>query len=202
VRLNPQRSIGGEANLARRIERERTARGLSYEALAKLLTTAGCSIQGSAIYKIEKADPPRRITVDELVGLARVFDTTIEDLLTPLEVLDKERAQAILKELEQADEGLARAATKLVVHYSELLYLAGEDLELVDYALGHYERAMGVGEESGQLFTLVAEDGKAPSVAVDDSIFRRAMADFYIRLTEQAKEMAVARRKAERETVQ
>lgn len=44
------------------------------------MTDAGCPIQGSAIYKIEKADPPRRITVDELVAFATVFETSAVDL--------------------------------------------------------------------------------------------------------------------------
>jgi hypothetical protein len=49
----------GEANLARRLEYERTSRGLSYEALARAMADAGCPIQGSALYRIEKGDPPR-----------------------------------------------------------------------------------------------------------------------------------------------
>src|SRR5829696_3930790 len=137
-RLNPQRSIGGEDNLARRIERERTARGLSYEALAKHLTEVGCSIQGSAIYKIEKADPPRRITVDELLALTRVFDASIEDLLTPIEVLDDRRAQELLKELDEADDELVATIRKFLDAYSELLDLAASNPELFEYVKGHH----------------------------------------------------------------
>jgi transcriptional regulator with XRE-family HTH domain len=140
VRLNPPRSIGGETNLARRIEKERTKRGWSYETLAKMLTAAGCSIQGSGIYKIEKADPPRRITVDELLALAQVFDTTVEDLLTPIEVLERERAQELLKDLQQHDGELLRTIRRFFDAHSELLDLAAHDRELFDYVQNHHYR--------------------------------------------------------------
>jgi transcriptional regulator with XRE-family HTH domain len=132
-RLNPQRSIGGEHNLARRIEFERTERGWSYEALAKKMTDAGCSIQASAIYKIEKMDPPRRITVDELIALAQVFRTTVENLLTPIDVLQKERAHQLLAELDEADMDLHLAASGVVVKHRELFKLAADDPELFEY---------------------------------------------------------------------
>ncbi len=135
-RLNPQRSIGGEDNLARRIERERSARGWSYEALAKQMTDAGCNIQASAIYKIEKADPPRRITVDELIALARVFGRSIEDLLRPIGVLDKERAHQLLLELDKADLELGWAADRVVAIHVELFEVAADDPDLFEYVEG------------------------------------------------------------------
>lgn len=85
-RPNAHRDIYAEGHLARRIAIEREKRGYSYEGLAERLTRVGCAINGSALYKIEKATPPRRITVDELVALARVFETPIEELLLPPEV--------------------------------------------------------------------------------------------------------------------
>src|SRR5206468_3991414 len=71
-RVNPLRPVGNEANLARRIAAEREAHGWSYEGLAKRMTDAGFPIQSTAIFKIEKGKPPRRITVDEMVGFAKV----------------------------------------------------------------------------------------------------------------------------------
>jgi transcriptional regulator with XRE-family HTH domain len=139
-RQNPMRSVGGEANLARRIERERTLRAWSYEKMAKELTAIGCSIQGSAIYKIEHANPPRRITVDELVALARVFDTTVEDLLTPIEVLDQQRAQDLLKDLDRADTGLLDAIDQVLKIYGEFFIIRDDEPELFDYVFGHHYR--------------------------------------------------------------
>jgi transcriptional regulator with XRE-family HTH domain len=139
-RPNRLRSIGDEANLARRIEWERTRRGLAYEVLAKQMTDAGCSISGSAIYKIEKGSPPRRITVDELVALAKVFETTVENLLIPIEVLEHERAQELLKKLDHADSGLLQAIGELLTTYSELFGLAAHQADLHDYVAGHHFR--------------------------------------------------------------
>lgn len=85
-RPNPPRAIGGERDLARRIGHERESRGMTYEGLAALMTKAGCPIQPSAIYKIEKAEPPRRITVDELVAFAEVFAVPVQNLLLPPEL--------------------------------------------------------------------------------------------------------------------
>jgi len=86
-RPNPPRSIASEQSLARRVAHERETRGMSYEGLAARMTKAGCPIQASALYKIEKSTPPRRITVDELVALAQVFDLSVENLLLPPEAV-------------------------------------------------------------------------------------------------------------------
>ena len=82
-RPNKDRTINSEADLAKRISEERLRRGWTFDGLASRMTDAGCAIKGSAIYKIEKGSPPRRVTVDELVGFARVFETPIERLLAP-----------------------------------------------------------------------------------------------------------------------
>ena len=80
-RQNASRSINAEQDLAALIARERERRGWSYDHLARLISDAGCPIQGSALFKIEKGQPPRRITVDELVALTRVFAMNIDQLL-------------------------------------------------------------------------------------------------------------------------
>jgi hypothetical protein len=55
------------------------------------MTKAGCAINGSALYKIEKGVPRRRITVDEHVAFASVFEVPMEDLLTPPQLLEDRR---------------------------------------------------------------------------------------------------------------
>lgn len=95
-RPNRARTVAAERTLARRIAHEREARGWSPEGLASRMTRAGCSINLSAIYKIEKADPPRRITVDELVGFAEVFGIPVQDLLLPAEIAARADLLAIL----------------------------------------------------------------------------------------------------------
>ena len=72
-RPNKQRTVGAEDVLASRIATERAARGWSYERIAQEMTAVGCPIQGSAIFKVEKGAPRRRVSVDELVALSRVW---------------------------------------------------------------------------------------------------------------------------------
>jgi transcriptional regulator with XRE-family HTH domain len=71
-----------EATLAERIRIERNARGWSYDQLASAMTEVGCSIQPSAIFKIEKGDPPRRITVNEFVALSEVWAIPLDRLVS------------------------------------------------------------------------------------------------------------------------
>jgi hypothetical protein len=80
-RPNRQRSVHAEAQLAQHIVVERDRLGWTNESLAKRMTDLGCPIRDSAIYKIEKGEPRRRITVDELVGFALAFDMSVIDLL-------------------------------------------------------------------------------------------------------------------------
>jgi transcriptional regulator with XRE-family HTH domain len=101
-RPNPPRSIAGEKALARRIAMERDNRGWTYDGLASRMTEAGCPIQPSAIYKIEKADPPRRITVDELLGFSAAFELAVPDLLRPREVVVNERLSRLFDKWEKA----------------------------------------------------------------------------------------------------
>jgi transcriptional regulator with XRE-family HTH domain len=80
-RPNPTRDIAVEADLSRRIAWERENRGWTYDGLARRMKAAGCPMQSSAVYRIEKGEPPRRITVNELVAFSRVFEVSMVDLL-------------------------------------------------------------------------------------------------------------------------
>jgi len=77
------------------------------------MTTAGCPINQSAVNKIEQGDPPRRVTVDELVAFAKVYELEIEDLLLPAHAArDKEIAESYRK---------ISGVGSLVVAYAELV---------------------------------------------------------------------------------
>jgi transcriptional regulator with XRE-family HTH domain len=132
-RLNPGRSIASEANLAKRIAYERHQRELSYEGLASLMTEQGCAIQGSAIYKIEKGDPPRRVTVDELVALARVFDVTTDELLTRMDLIEKRQAKELIDEVNHLTDLLADLTVRLFNYYSQYFALAVDNPALQEY---------------------------------------------------------------------
>lgn len=191
ARPNRRRSIEGESNLALRVQRERAYRGMSYEALAKAMTDAGCSIQGSAIYKIEKGDPPRRVTVDELIALATAFDVGVENLLTPVEVLRTKRGQELLKEIDEGDRALSEAAGRLINSYVEYFDLAAYEPDMREYIDGH-RFSEDVAKESAEipLFS-VTIDGQEQGVKVDDAVFRTGFRAFYLSLVEQAAAVAM-----------
>jgi transcriptional regulator with XRE-family HTH domain len=103
----PKRTPGvleTEENVAAHVQREREARGWSTAELAKRMTRAGCPMNQSAVWRIESGEPRRRITVEELLGFARVFRLSIDDLLSP----DPERAEErqLMQEVEVYLHGL------------------------------------------------------------------------------------------------
>ena len=106
---NPAGSRAGEQHLAERIARERERRGWSYEQLARAMTRAGCPMNQSAIYKIEKGEPRRRITVDELVGFAKVFGTNISALVLDQSIVDDAQAARLFQEWQEAEERVQEA---------------------------------------------------------------------------------------------
>jgi transcriptional regulator with XRE-family HTH domain len=135
-RANLGRSIDSEANLAKRIAYERRRRHLSYEGLASLMTAHGCAIQGSAIYKIEKGDPPRRVTVDELVALARVFDVKIDELhelLKPMELIEKEYAEELINDLNETLDTWSSLLFRTYGAYLQCIALEIENPDLAEY---------------------------------------------------------------------
>jgi transcriptional regulator with XRE-family HTH domain len=108
-RPSPARTAPDEENLARRIEHERTAKGWSYESLAKRMEDAGCKIHPSAIYKIERGEPRRRVTVNEFRAFASVFGIPMDQLLVPEEVWSTGLALELFTQLTAAMEDLKAA---------------------------------------------------------------------------------------------
>ncbi len=127
---NPDRALRREEGLARRVAHERDLRGWSYEGLAKRMTDAGCPINQSAIYRIEKGDPPRRITVDELVGLSLVFGIPLEQLLLPPELAAGEHLGDLLVAWDQAQDAASQANAQEREARSELSEFVAEHPDL------------------------------------------------------------------------
>jgi transcriptional regulator with XRE-family HTH domain len=111
-RPNKPRDVLAESNLAKRIAAERDARGWTNDGLARRMTDAGCAMTGSAIFKIEKGAPPRRIVVDELVAFAKVFGVSVEELLLPPEVAARRELARLVIEWNTSDDEARAAATK------------------------------------------------------------------------------------------
>ena len=83
------RSVDGpdEVNVRRRIQREMDSRGWNAAELTRQLNE-GRDIAQISVYRMVAKDNPRTIRVDDLGALAKVFGTTIEGLLTPVELID------------------------------------------------------------------------------------------------------------------
>ena len=115
-RPNPLRTIQSEETLARRIAYERQRLDMSYAGLAKRMTDAGCAIDQSAVYKIEKGSPRRRISVDELVAMSEVFKVALPDLLLPPELAIDARTHELVENFRQARAAQTAATSKLIEH--------------------------------------------------------------------------------------
>lgn len=90
-RRGPTRSIRAEDHLAARILYEREKRTWSPSGLAHRMTQAGCPMNQTSVWKIEHGQPRRRITFDEAVAFAKVFELSLADLLqSPAEVVGSE----------------------------------------------------------------------------------------------------------------
>lgn len=171
-RPNQARSIASETALAARIAHERKARGLGVDALAKLMTEAGCPIAGSAIYRIESGDPPRRITFDEAVAIASVFGLSLEDLSTPLELVRQTKARDLIAKLDPAIGALSEAVEGVLNLYVELFEITLHDHELSEYVMNHW---FSPGQAEGGRSLIVT--GKGNEVASAE--FENALQDFY-----------------------
>lgn len=75
-----------EDNVADHIRLHREMRGWSTAHLAREVTAAGVPLSQSAVWRIESGNPRRKISVDELIGFAKVFGVSIGELLEPLSV--------------------------------------------------------------------------------------------------------------------
>ena len=105
---NAARTLLTETALAARVAYEREVRGWTYDGLAKRMTDVGCAINQSGLYKIERGEPRRRITVDELVAFSQVFEIPVEQLLLPPELALSRRLGELFIAWNYAAEAAAR----------------------------------------------------------------------------------------------
>lgn len=187
ARPNIGRTIGEETNLAARVQHEREARGWSYEALSNAMTAAGCRINASAIYKIEKGEPRRKITVDELVAFSRVFDVAIDDLLTPMEFFRKERAKEISEEREEGLQQIGKGISMMLTAHIQALQLAVHDYELFEFIQHNwFSMSRDVDDDASPVPLFHLDPGDGETVRVDDSKVREAMLALVIAISEQS----------------
>ncbi|MGC0271718.1 helix-turn-helix domain-containing protein [Pseudactinotalea sp. Z1739] len=132
ARPNQPRSIRVEDNLAERIAYERQRREWSYEALATRMTELGCAIHASALFKIEKgtkgdSGKRRRITVDELMGLALAFDLPPENLLITPEAVGDLRLRELLDEARRERIQLQYIESKYNLKIAQIVRLCTDE---------------------------------------------------------------------------
>jgi transcriptional regulator with XRE-family HTH domain len=63
------------------MQNERTKRGWSQCELARQMTANGYLFHQSSIWHIENGQPPRHVTVGELVVMARLFGMTLQEMV-------------------------------------------------------------------------------------------------------------------------
>lgn len=131
-RPNPTRELGIERDLAERIryERTRTDRDWSYEKTAIKLRSVGCAIQASAIYKIERGDPPRRISVVELAAFAEIFGLSVEELLLPVEFVVNREMIEVVTEIANKVNAVQNLAYEILDWWARYHRLAQDNPEL------------------------------------------------------------------------
>ena len=161
-RPNRGRVVRAERNVADRIAFERQQRGWTLEGLAKRMSDAGCPINSSAIYKIESGDPPRRVTVDELVALSMVFETDVADLLIPIALVNNKRARKLYGDVDASFDDVARGAGRLLnalLAYLDVVEHEPELRRLVDELWFGGETGGGSQSESASVGQILRADG-------------------------------------------
>lgn len=167
-RPNPKRAITAERNLAARIATERQVRGWTYDSLAERMTAAGCPIQPSAIFKTEKGDPPRRITVNELYALSQVFEMPLVQLLThptldlpafAWDLYERSMLQwQVYGEAQRVAAGALARAEELQAEYNELLTrhqgdgLGDSITRMIEARPDHADRLAAIRGSVGEIF--------------------------------------------------
>lgn len=183
-RITKNRDPWGERYVAQRVAFERERREWTYDGLAKRMADAGCEMHASALYKIEKGDPPRRITVTELLAFATVFEMPLAELVADpktylpqhvFEMIDR-AARARLRGHRMTAEGHF-----LLTEAEELIEMArakaGGDPE-VQRHIEERMAAMSDSERAARVFGGRGADDKGRPVFFPHDELEAAMTDF------------------------
>lgn len=128
-----------ERIFARRLKRERLRRGWRQEDLAAELADVGLDLHPSAIAKIEREpDPdkkiePRMIRLNEAVTIAKVFELSLEEMLSDRDVSDPVRELELLRhrlKRAHAEAETAHAAFNMAQHTAMDLEVQAREAEL------------------------------------------------------------------------
>lgn len=144
----PKKNAGtafAERFVAWHVEAHRERLGWSYRELAARMTRAGAPMNQSSIHKMLRQDPPRRITVNELVALAEVFDVPMQDLVKSVDRSLSEEANRLVESMYAAAKPYREAARQLsdTIQQLSVVLLASDEfsVQLVE-ALARQQAAM------------------------------------------------------------
>lgn len=126
-RTTTGRNRDEERIVAARITAERTRRDWTITDVAAAMADAGCPLPASAIYKIEKGDPPRRITLNEFLAFAAIFEMEPADLLRPPTPPDPARLAELVEALREKSAEVASVVDAWCSVHEELYDLVGVD---------------------------------------------------------------------------
>lgn len=107
-------TVTSSQGLARRIAYERERRGWKQATLARRMTEAGFEMTQSTVSKFERAEDARRITVDELLAFAKVFETRVQDLLVPLPAVLSREVERVMKRHRDANAAFGSAIDEVL----------------------------------------------------------------------------------------
>jgi len=113
-------TVTSSQGLARRIAYERERRGWKQATLARHMTQAGFDMTQSTVSKFERAEDARRITVDELIAFARVFEIRVQDLLVPLPAVLSREVERVMKRHANANAAFGSAIDEVIEARSEM----------------------------------------------------------------------------------
>lgn len=123
------------------LERTMRERGMTYQELSDAMAEAGAPLSKSAIHRILKRSPPRRIYVDELAALSEILGIPLVRLVRPTEAQlasDVEKLIQILDRQVKAYKAEAAKATETIGRIALLLVDGGElTARLVEAAARH-----------------------------------------------------------------
>lgn len=150
-----------EARASRVVAEMRQARNWSYGDLAKRMQDdARCNIDRSSLQKIEKATPPRKISLNELVAFSKVFEAPLTAFLgTDIDV-ESELTWSSLEHSERLAGIMLRAEREYRASIEPLQKLADRDTKFRERMKERYIK---------NLETLRPEHGPVHAAAIEES---------------------------------
>lgn len=110
------------------LKRYREQRGLSYQQMASKMREHGSAISGQALHRTEKGDPPRRLTIDDLVAASHVLGVPITRLVAPP---SSSELWALRTELGYCEVSMLNAFSSMGDDYAERMRLVARLEELL-----------------------------------------------------------------------